>query len=204
MYIPKNQQMVEADAIKTFISDHGFAALISADLSATHLPFIYESEEGDFGCLYGHFARTNPHWKEAENQRVMIIFNGPHSYISPTWYRTQPAVPTWNYAAVHCYGVLTLLNEQENEQAMNQLVAKYEPELLDATKIMPPDYQSRLRQAVVGFKIVLDDIHAKEKLGQHRKVDDQEGVFSALRDSTHPDAVALSAYMKKRNIGTGR
>lgn len=203
MYIPKNQKMVEGDAIKTFISYYGFGALISADLSVTHLPFIYESEEGKFGCLYGHFARTNPHWQDAENQRVMVIFNGPHSYISPTWYRTQPSVPTWNYAAIHCYGVLTLLNEQENAQAMNQLVAKYEPELLDAAEIMPPDYQSRLRQAVVGFKIFLDDIHAKEKLGQHRKADDQEGVFSALRESTHPDAVALSAYMKKRNIGTG-
>jgi transcriptional regulator len=82
-------------------------------------------------------------------------------------------------------------------------VAKYEPELLDDQELMPPDYQARLRKGVVGFKILVDDIHAKEKLGQHRKTDDQEGVFSALRQSAPPDAVALSGYMKKRKLGVG-
>lgn len=203
MYILKNMEMTEAQAISAFIADHGFGVLISADLSGTHLPFIYEAEEGDFGCLYGHFARANPHWQGVENQRVLVIFNGPHSYISPTWYNSKPAVPTWNYAAVHCYGVLTLLSEDENEQAMNQLVEKYEPELIDTPDLMPRDYQARLRHAVVGFKIVADEIHAKEKLGQHRKVADQEGVFSALRESKHPDSVALASYMQKRRLGTG-
>lgn len=203
MYIPKNMEMSEDDAIKTFISDYGFGVLVSDDLTATHLPFIYESEEGTLGSLYGHFGRANAHWQVSENQRVMVIFNGPHSYISPTWYGTKPAVPTWNYAAVHCYGVLELLSEQENEKAMNQLIAKYEPELLNAPETMPEDYQSKLRQAVVGFKIVVDDIHAKEKLGQHRKIEDQKGVFSALSEGFHPDGVALSAYMRKRNLGIG-
>ncbi|WP_289118348.1 FMN-binding negative transcriptional regulator [uncultured Idiomarina sp.] len=203
MYIPKNMEMTETGAISKFISDYGFGILVSPDLSGTHLPFIFEPEEGDLGCLYGHFGRSNPHWETIENQRVMVIFNGPHSYVSPSWYQSKPAVPTWNYAAVHCYGVVMLLNEEENEQAMNQLVAKYEPELLETTELMPPDYQARLRKGVVGFKVLVDDIHAKEKLGQHRKVDDQAGVFSALRESTHPDAVALSSYMKKRKLGTG-
>lgn len=203
MYIPKNMEMSEEDAIKTFISEYGFGVLVSDDLTATHLPLIYESDEGTLGCLYGHFGRANAHWKVAEHQRVMVIFNGPHSYISPTWYSVKPAVPTWNYAAVHCYGVLKPLSEKENEQAMNQLVAKYEPELLDASETMPRDYQSKLRQAVVGFKIVVDDIHAKEKLGQHRKIEDQKGVFAALRQSAHPDDIALLAYMKKRNLGVG-
>jgi negative transcriptional regulator len=203
MYIPKNMEMSEEDAINTFIAEYGFGVLVSADLTATHLPLIYESDEGSLGCLYGHFARANAHWKVLENQRVMVIFNGPHSYVSPTWYTSKPAVPTWNYAAVHCYGVLELLSEQENELAMNQLVAKYEPELLNAPETMPEDYQSRLRQAVVGFKVVLDDIHAKEKLGQHRNIEDQKRVFSALSESIQPGGVALSAYMKKRNLGVG-
>lgn len=203
MYIPKNMEMTESEAISKFISDYGFGILVSSDLLGTHLPLIYEPNEGKLGCLYGHFGKTNSHWETIESQRVMVVFNGPHSYISPTWYNAKPAVPTWNYAAVHCYGVVRLLNDEENEQAMNQLLAKYEPELLDAPEIMPFDYQARLRTAVVGFKITVDDIHAKEKLGQHRKIDDQEGVFSALRASTHPDAVALSLYMKKRKLGTG-
>ncbi len=203
MYIPKNMEMTEAQAISEFIFDYGFGVLISEDLTGTHLPFIYESDEGDSGCLYAHFGRTNSHWQVAIGQRVLVVFNGPHSYVSPAWYSSKPAVPTWNYAAVHCYGILTQLSEEENERAMNKLVAKYEPELLDAPELMPLDYQSKLRQAVVGFKIVVDEIHAKEKLGQHRKVEDQEGVFSALRESSHPDAVALSSYMKRRKLGIG-
>jgi len=203
MYIPKNSEMTEDQAIRALISDNSFGVLVSADLTATHLPFIYESEEGEQGCLYGHFAGANPHWKALENQRVLVIFSGPHSYISPTWYRSKPAVPTWNYAAVHCYGTLIPLNDEENEQAMNTLVEKFEPELLDAPGVMPPDYQSKLRQAVVGFKIVVDEIHAKEKLGQHRKVADQEGVFSALRESNQSDATALASYMEKRKLGVG-
>ncbi|MCK7458899.1 hypothetical protein [Idiomarina aminovorans] len=86
---------------------------------------------------------------------------------------------------------------------MNTLVEKYEPELLDAQDVMPPDYQSKLRQAVVGFKILVDEIQAKEKLGQHRKVADQEGVFSALNESGHADAAALASYMQKRKLGVG-
>lgn len=203
MYIPKNMEMTEAQAISRFISDYGFGVLVSPDLSGTHLSLIFEPEEGELGCLYGHFGRSNPHWETLENQRVMVIFNGPHSYVSPSWYKSKPAVPTWNYAAVHCYGIVTLLNDEENERAMSQLVAKYEPELLDDQELMPPDYQARLRKGVVGFKVLVDDIHAKEKLGQHRKIDDQEGVFSALQESTHPDAVALSGYMKKRKLGVG-
>lgn len=203
MYIPKNSEMTEAQAISALISDNSFGVLISADLTATHLPFIYESDEGDLGCLYGHFAAANPHWKALGNQRVLVIFSGPHSYISPTWYRSKPAVPTWNYAAVHCYGTLLPLNDEENGQAMNKLVEKYEPELLDAPDVMPADYQSKLRQAVVGFKIVVDEIHAKEKLGQHRKTADQEGVFTALNESDHADATALALYMQKRKLGAG-
>ncbi|MGM0525646.1 MAG: FMN-binding negative transcriptional regulator [Pseudomonadota bacterium] len=203
MYIPKTMEMTEAEAISTFISDYGFGIVISDDLSATHLPLIYKPGEGKLGCLYGHFGRANSHWEVLENQRVMVIFNGPHSYVSPSWYNSKPAVPTWNYGAVHCYGVVTLLGEKENEQAMNELISKYEPGLLEAPDLMPLDYQARLRKAVVGFKVLVDDIHAKEKLGQHRKVDDQEGVFAALQESTHSDAVALSSYMKKRKLGTG-
>ncbi len=203
MYIPTKMAMTDAQSIAEFISKFGFGALVSDNLNATHLPFILAPDEGAFGCLYGHFARANPHWEAAEGKRVMVLFNGPHSYISPTWYSSQPAVPTWNYAAVHCYGVLTLLNESENAQAMQQLVRKYEPELLEANEVMPEDYQARLRKAVVGFKIEIDAIHAKEKLGQHRKKEDQQGVYAALCNSDHADDRALAAYMKKRKLGLG-
>jgi transcriptional regulator len=90
-----------------------------------------------------------------------------------------------------------------NPQAMQQLVRKYEPELLEANEVMPEDYQARLRKAVVGFKIEIDGIHAKEKLGQHRKNEEQKGVYAALCTSDHADDRALAAYMKKRKLGLG-
>lgn len=203
MYIPKNLEITDPAVIRELIAENGFGMLVSADLTASHLPLIYQPVPGELGCLYGHFAKSNPHWQVAENQRVLVIFQGPHAYISPTWYRTKPAVPTWNYAEVHCYGYLSLLSDEDNQTAMQQLITKYEPALLNQPDVMPDDYQAKLRAAVVGFKIVLDEIQAKEKLGQHRKIEDQQGVYSALQNAKHSDAASLAAYMQKRNLGTG-
>lgn len=203
MYIPKSLEINDSDAIAQLISDNSFGMLLSADLTATHLPFLYEPSVGQFGCLFGHFAKANSHWKAVENQRVLVVFSGPHAYISPTWYAFAPAVPTWNYAAVHCYGVVTLLSDDENYHAMQKLVKTFEPSLLDKPDVMPEDYQAKLRQAVIGFKIVIDDIQGKEKLGQQRKVEDQAGVYQALKQSNNLEAKALASYMEKRELGTG-
>ncbi|ALS98119.1 FMN-binding negative transcriptional regulator [Lacimicrobium alkaliphilum] len=204
MYIPDNMQMAEPSAIADFIAGHGFGIVISDNLNASHLPLVFTSDEGDKGCLYGHMAKANPHHKELQGQRVLVIFNGPHAYISPSWYARAPAVPTWNYAAVHCYGKIELISDDENHSAMEELVRKYEPSLLDTPEIMPADYQQRLRQAVVGFKVVVDEIQAKEKLGQHRKQEDQQGVYAALQNSPSADARLLAAYMRERGSGTGQ
>lgn len=203
MYIPKNLEVKAPLIISELIAGNGFGTLISADLTATHLPLIYESNDEGLGLLFGHFAKSNAHWQIAENKRVLVIFQGPHAYISPTWYVTKPAVPTWNYSAVHCYGYLTILDDKENQQAMTDLIFKYEPELLDNPETMPADYQLKLRKSVVGFKIVIDEIQAKEKLGQHRKPEDQKGVFAGLQTSKDLNAAGLCAYMEKRNVGTG-
>lgn len=203
MYIHKNLEVTDPLIISELIAENGFGTLISADLTATHLPFIYEPNDAGLGLLFGHFAKSNLHWQTAEKQRVLVIFQGPHAYISPSWYVTKPAVPTWNYSAVHCYGCLTILDDNENQQAMADLIVKYEPELLDNSDIMPADYQLKLRNGVVGFKIVIDEIQAKEKLGQHRKPEDQKGVFAGLQKSKDLNALSLCAYMEKRNLGTG-
>lgn len=91
-----------------------------------------------------------------------MVFSGAHAYISPTWYDAKPAVPTWNYAAVHCYGVASLLSDTETQDMLDKLVTKYEPKLLQDKQIMPDEYQQKLRQAIVGFKIVIDEIQAKK------------------------------------------
>ncbi|WP_067100759.1 FMN-binding negative transcriptional regulator [Marinomonas atlantica] len=203
MYTPASTELTESVAIAKFIEQFGFGLIVSPTLEATHLPLILKPEEGELGCLYGHFAKANGHWQQVDDQRVLVVFNGPHSYISPSWYQTNPAVPTWNYAAVHCYGVVELLSEQETSDSMDELVSKYEPELLSNNQLMPSEYKARLTKAVVGFRIVLDDIQAKEKLGQHRKPADQTGVYQALLETDSLEAQQLANYMQSRQLGIG-
>lgn len=203
MYPPKNMAMTDQQAITGFITQNSFGLLVSCSLNATHIPFVLDATVGEKGVLYGHVSRANPHWQVIEKQRVLVISSGAHAYISPTWYDAKPAVPTWNYAAVHCYGVASLLSDTETQDMLDKLVAKYEPKLLQDKHIMPDEYQQKLRQAIVGFKIVIDEIQAKEKLGQQRSISDQQSVFNGLSASTHADATQLAHYMNQRDIGKG-
>lgn len=203
MYIPRNLRMENKNDIGDFIAEFGFATLVSKSLEATHLPFIFQPNEGTNGRLIGHMAKANAHWKTLEGESVLAIFNGPHSYISPTWYASGPAVPTWNYAAIHCYGRLHLLGEEATMHAMDTLVKKYEPDLLSNLALMPESYKVKLAKAVVGFQIDITDIQAKEKLGQQRKEEDQRGVTEALAASSRLEDQMLLGYMKSRSLGTG-
>lgn len=203
MYVPKNMEMKEFEAINAFISEFGFGTLVSPDLQATRLPLLFEKSTEGNGRIIGHMARANPQWKNLTGSRVTVLFNGPHSYISPTWYVSQPAVPTWNYAQVQCFGVFNELDEDDARSAVNALVKKYEPELLNDQKLMPAEYTDRLLKAIIGFSIQVDDIHAKEKLGQHKTSDDQISVFNALADSQSHSSVQLADYMQRRGVGNG-
>ena len=203
MYTPKNMEMPDIHSISAFISEFGFGTLITQDLEATRLPLIFDTSENESGCIIGHMARANPQWKDLSRKKVSVLFNGPHSYISPTWYSSKPAVPTWNYASVHCFGIFHELDATETLRAINSLVHKYEPEILDSSELMPQEYIQRLLKAVVGFKVVVTEIHGKEKLGQHKKSEDQVGVYKALLGSQNNDSVQLANYMKQRGVGQG-
>lgn len=203
MYIPNNMEMTDSQAITDFIAQFGFALLVTPGLVATHLPLLFKAQEAEKGVLYGHMAAQNSQWQQTEGQRVLAIFSGPHAYISPQWYSVKPAVPTWNYAAVHCYGRFELLSDKEKAASLNELVEKYEPTLLHNESLMPSTFVQRLSLAIVGFRIRVDEIQAKEKLGQHRSKLDQLGVFSALSRSEHNDAIALAQYMQLRKLGVG-
>ena len=203
MYIPKNLVMTDMAAIESLISDYGFGLLISQDLETTRLPLLYDAKVGEKGVIVGHMARANPQWRNLSGQRVSIVFSGPHAYVSPTWYVSRPGVSTWNYASVQCFGTFQELNREDTVHAIDSLIQKYEPEITNNTSLMPADYMEKLLKAVVGFKVVVDDIHAKEKLGQQKKNEDQLGVYNALRQSPDSEARQLADYMKKRGLGNG-
>ncbi len=127
MYIPKQFNMDEENRMFELIEEHSFAVLFSqhqGDPFATHLPFTLDRENR---YLYGHFARANEQWVDIENQNILVVFHGPHCYISPSWYETERAVPTWNYVAVHVYGNIEILtDDQEVTKALGDMVGKYE------------------------------------------------------------------------------
>ena len=198
MYIPKNLQMTASSA-NQFIHQYGFGCLVSANLTGSHLPFLFDEKHN---VLYTHLAKANTHWQGLARQEVLVIFSGPHAYISPTWYGKGPAVPTWNYAAVHAKGTVTVLDELDTLNLVNQTVEKYEPTLLTNTALFNNEFNSRLAKAIVGLKIDITHIEGKQKLGQQRTQSDQIGVFEALQQG-ELEAQLLAEYMKKNEIGLG-
>lgn len=204
MYIPPSMKMESLDEMHAFMETFSFGTLVSAALEATSLPFILRPQEGLCGTLYAHFARANDHWKGLDGQRVLILFSGPHTYISPSWYAQAPAVPTWNYAAVHAYGKVTLLDTDQTSILLEETVRQYEASLLEERQIVTEEIQAKLLAAVVGVKITLDQLDGKLKLGQHRQPADQEGVVAGLQAQTDHQSAALLDYMLEKQLGIGR
>ncbi|QLE85355.1 FMN-binding negative transcriptional regulator [Shewanella sp. Scap07] len=199
MHIPDKWKINSDIEIQNFIKEYGFAAVISNDLEASHLPLLIKENEGENGTLYGHFARTNQHLKAANGAKVLVIFSGPHSYISPTWYHASPAVPTWNYSAVHVTGIIHLTDQETTLTTLDETVKKYEPNLT-----IPEDFKSKISKGIVGFKINIESLQGKQKLGQHRSTEDQLGVTSALSKTKSLESQLLYQYMVNRGVGIGR
>ena len=204
MYIPKNIRMTDDHTVAEFISEFGFGTLVSSDLQATKVPFLYDTTTQGKVYLKGHMAKANPQWRDLSGKDVSVLFDGPHSYISPTWYASTPAVSTWNYASVQCFGVFEELSDTDTVEVIHQLIEKYEPEIQGNDKLLPKEYMQQLLKAVVGFKIDVHKIDGVEKLGQQKSPKDQQNVFNALKNAKQTDSLQLAEYMKKRTLGTGQ
>ncbi|CAM3417587.1 Protease synthase and sporulation negative regulatory protein PAI 2 [Marinicrinis lubricantis] len=155
MYIPSHFQMDDIQFAYDMIREHSFATLISQHNGApfaTHLPLMLDKENQ---FLYGHFARPNPQWNDIGNQMVLAIFHGPHCYISPSWYETKQAVPTWNYVAVHVYGEVSLMeDEKELMDSLHDMILKYEaPDHPYRWQDADADLIAALNKGIQGFKI---------------------------------------------------
>ncbi|MBT8209900.1 MAG: FMN-binding negative transcriptional regulator [Eudoraea sp.] len=185
MYIPLHYRNEDLEEVAGFLRSNAFAILVSQVDGrpwATHLPLELETDVSGKQVLTGHMAKANPQWRHFnENETVLAIFNGPHAYISSSWYQEEE-VPTWNYIAVHIYGKLRILTEEEVMASLHRLVDKYEkgskhPISLD--KLSP----KTLRQVkgVVGFQIVVDQIQAAYKLSQGREKDHAR-IFEELQE----------------------
>lgn len=194
MYVPPSMQLSREQAWE-LIERHGFAVLVGTNLQATHLPLMLERSEGEFGTLYGHFARANPQWRLRDGNRALAIFSGPHAYVSPSWYASRPAVPTWNYLAVHATGPIELMDNENTSTLLHRSLAHFEPALLDSLG-REHDYLERMQAGVVGFRLRIESLEGKAKLGRQRSQADQAGVEAALAQSTDPQARQLWRYMQ--------
>lgn len=203
MYVPEHFRESDPATLHAFVRAHSFATLVSngADgLIATHLPLLLDADRGAHGTLVGHLARANPHGAAlAEGGETLAIFHGPHAYVSPRWYTTPMAVPTWNYAVVHAYGRPRLVEAPEPLRAiLMRTVAEFEAAF--DYQWLPPegDFVDKLAKQVIGFEIEIERLEGKMKLSQNRPKADQAGTIAGLRETGGPDALAVAELMADR------
>jgi transcriptional regulator len=205
MYIPKHFAIVETAACHQVIVENGFGELVTLDdaglLFASHLPFLIDRARGANGTLMAHMARANPQWQHFTNGKpVLAMFHGPHAYISPAWYATHPAVPTWNYIAVHAYGVPKIVDAPAAmEELLRRLVDTNEAANGTTWRMggLTEQYLGSMMRAIVAFEIPIDRLEGKAKLSQNRDVTDQARVAEALAASDDPSAQATSRAMRR-------
>nr|WP_286947494.1 FMN-binding negative transcriptional regulator [Pseudomonas sp. UBA6718] len=206
MYLPSAFRQDDLAELHAQMQASPFALLTSAGaagVQASHLPLLLAPDEGEFGTLYGHFARANPHWRDLQGSaEALAVFSGPDAYISPGWYPAKAehgkVVPTWNYIAVHARGPVELIEEPERLlQIVSRLSDQHESgrERPWAVSDAPREYIDSMLRAIVGFALPIRRLEGKWKLGQNRSAADQAGVRDGLASSPSPRDRELAARM---------
>jgi transcriptional regulator len=207
VYLPPAFSETRPEALRAHIERYPFGLLISHGengLIASHVPFLFEGPPGDQRLLT-HLARANPQAADLENGGdVLAVLSGPHAYISPRWYATAPAVPTWNYADVHAYGAARLIEvEARLRDFLHRLAQRYEGEAAGAWRIedQPETFIAGMLKSIVGVEIRVDRLEGKFKLSQNRPAGDRPRIIAALEEGGNPESVAVARMMREREAG---
>lgn len=189
-----------------FMRANPFTILISSTAEgpfATHVPVVI-AENGDQLLLRGHVAKANPHWKYLQESpaNTLVLFHGPHAYISPTHYETREVVPTWNYGAVHAYGSARVFSTpQELLGVLHELIPTFEASYAGQWASLSDAYRQRMLSHIVGFEIAINRIEAKFKLSQNRSKQEQENIIRSLGAVRDTAVSGISKLMREIGLG---
>jgi len=204
MYTPAFNQVTNRAVLIEAMQAYSFAILFglqsglegTAKFTATHLPLVVK-DEGPHGLLDGHFARANRHWQALAGRETLVVFSGPHSYVSPTLYVDPLSVPTWNYIAIHAYGTLELVEDETGkDRLLADLIHVHEPAFAEKWRAMPDEFRRSMLAEIIGFRIPITRLEGKFKLSQNRKPVERSAI-QAAHAAGRPDQQALAAWMKR-------
>ena len=208
MYIPEHFRVKDRATAIAFMRANSFTILISTTAEgpfATHLPVVIR-ESGEQLIIRGHVAKANPHWRHLEQQpQCLIIFHGPHAYVSPTNYVTRENVPTWNYGAVHVYGNARVFSApDELLGVLHELIPMFEPAYAGQWASLSPAYRERMLSHIVGFEVAVTKIETKFKLSQNRTPEEQEKVIASLRAAADTSVSGVARLMREQGLGANK
>jgi len=205
MYSPTYNRVEDRTELVAFMRANSFALLVTGTggaLHASHLP-VRVLEQGDRLVLDLHMAKNNPQWREFFDDEVLVVFAGPHAYVSPRWYAEseRERVPTWNYAAVHAYGAPVLVDEKSQKYAsQRRLVADMDPGWLPQFDALRPEYVDMMLDGIVNFEVPVSRLETRWKLSQNRGRREMELIAGELGKSDDTVERALAALTRRHLV----
>lgn len=205
MYVPSQFEQNNLETLHALMRAHPLATWVTrsdADIIVNHIPFFLDRQQGEFGTLRAHVARANPVWKTCSSHESVVIFHGPQSYISPSWYPAKResgrVVPAWNYVVVHAHGTAKIYEDRIwLLRNVSELSDAQEHERADPWRVSdaPGEYIDRLLGAIVGIEIPIARLVGKWKASQHRPPAETAKVIDELHAQNDSVASAMAAVM---------
>lgn len=201
MYTPEIYKNENQEEIKKFLQENSFGILINqtnGKLCATHIPLELEINSEGKEILYGHLSKENPQWNGfIDNDQILAVFSGPHSYISSSWYDHEN-VPTWNYIAVHVYGKIKIIEGEAVIESLKKLVDKYEQNSKNPIRIEDLSKKTMMQsRGIVAFEIEITEIQATKKISQNRYQKNHQNIIIELEKVNTNQSIAIANEMKK-------
>jgi transcriptional regulator len=204
MYSPPYNQLEDRAELLQFMRTNSFVLLVSGtsgSLQGSHLPATVHDDDGEIR-LDMHMARNNRQWQDFFDDEVMVVFSGPHAYVSPRWYEEKERVPTWNYAAVHAYGIPRVIQDRKLKAAsQRRLIQTLDPQWLPAFDALRKEYVDAMLDGIVNFEIAVTRLETRWKLSQNRSRREQELIASELDKSEDSTLRALAALTRRHLAG---